>query len=238
MAQYEQLTEEMSVARRKLSSSYGLSGLNPGEFFIEVSKLASSGDRRAAIAANMYLRPYRARRNLLAESEAKINALGILTGAIQDASGTIAFTESIDSTYEIVTAFSSKSIAAEAFHSELKKEERSTIFKGFSDGEIQLLSAPNILDEGIDVPEADLAIIVAGTSQRRQMIQRMGRVMRKKKDGRFARFAILYVKDTHEDPKKGAHEEFLNEVLEIAEESKLFKATSSPEKLRKFLKPF
>jgi superfamily II DNA or RNA helicase len=237
-AKYEQLTEEMSVARRKLSSSYGLSGLNTGEFFIEVSKLASSGDRRAAIAANMYLRPYRARRNLLAESEAKINALGILTGAVQDANGTIAFTESIDSTYDIVTAFSSKSIAAEVIHSELKKEERSTIFKGFSDGEIRLLSAPSLLDEGIDVPEADLAIIVAGTSQRRQMIQRMGRVMRKKKDGRFARFAILYVKDTHEDPKKGAHEEFLNEVLEIAEESKLFKATSSPEKLRKFLKPF
>jgi hypothetical protein len=62
--------------------------------------------------------------------------------------------------------------------------------------------------------------------------------MRKKKDGRFARFAILYVKDTHEDPKKGAHEEFLDDVLEIADDSKHFKATSSPEKLRKFLKPF
>lgn len=238
MAQYEQLTEEMGVARRKLSSAHGLSGLTPGEFFIEVSKLASSGDRRSAIAANMYLRPYRARRNLLAESEAKVNALEILAGAVQDANGTIAFTESIESTYDIVRAFSSKSIAAEVIHSKLKKDERSEIFKGFSNGEIQLLSAPNLLDEGIDVPEADLAIIVAGTSQRRQMIQRMGRVMRKKKDGRFARFAILYVKDTHEDPKKGAHEEFLNEVLEIAEVSKLFKATSSPEKLRKFLKPF
>jgi RNA polymerase primary sigma factor len=62
--------------------------------------------------------------------------------------------------------------------------------------------------------------------------------MRKKADGRFARFAILYVKDTHEDPNKGAHEEFLNEVLEIADDSKNFKATSSPDKLRNFLKPF
>jgi RNA polymerase primary sigma factor len=238
MAQYDQLTEEMSVARRKLSGSHGLSGLSPGDFFIEVSKLASSGDRRSAIAANMYLRPYRARRTLLAESDAKVSALESLAGAIQDASGTFAFTESIESTNEIVAVFESKLITSYAIHSNLTRVERKEIFENFSEGKLQLISAANLLDEGIDVPEADLAIIVAGTSQRRQMVQRMGRVMRKKADGRFARFAILYVKDTHEDPNKGAHEEFLNEVLEIADDSKNFKATSSPDKLRNFLKPF
>jgi RNA polymerase primary sigma factor len=238
MAQYDQLTEEMGVARRRLSSAHGLSGLTPGEFFVEVSKLAKSGGVSASMAANRYLRPYRARRTLLAESNAKVSALKILAGAVQDANGTIAFTETIDSTDEIVSVFESMSIVAEAIHSKLNRVERKEIFEKFSDRQIQLISAPQVLDEGIDVPEADLAIIVAGTSQRRQMIQRMGRVMRKKKDGRFARFAILYVKDTHEDPKKGAHEEFLDDVLEIADDSKHFKATSSPEKLRKFLKPF
>jgi RNA polymerase primary sigma factor len=238
MADYDRLTDEMGNARRMLSSNFGLHSLTPGEFFTEVSKLANSNDRRASIAANRYLRPYRARRTLLAESRAKIEALGILAGAVQDANGTIAFTESIDSTNDIVDAFATRSIVAEAIHSKLRPDERREIFEQFSDGLVQLISAPQVLDEGIDVPEADLAIIVAGTSQRRQMVQRMGRVMRKKQDHRFARFAILYVKGTHEDPTKGAHEEFLNEILEVAEDWENFAASSSPQKVRNFLKPF
>jgi RNA polymerase primary sigma factor len=238
MAEYVQLSEVMREARQMLSSRYGLQGLTPGEFFTEVSKLAKSGDRQSSIAASKYLSPYRARRTLLAESDAKINALGILSGAIKDAHGTIAFTESIESTHEIVDTFRSRGITAEAFHSKLKPAERKVIFEKFSSGRIQLISAPQVLDEGIDVPEADLAIIVAATSQRRQMVQRMGRVMRKKADGRFARFAILYVKDTHEDPNMGAHEAFFDEVLEIADDWENFDAKSVPEDVREFLQPF
>jgi RNA polymerase primary sigma factor len=51
-----------------------------------------------------------------------------------------------------------------------------------------MLSAPRILDEGIDVPAADLGIIVGASNSRRQMIQRTGRVLRTKDDraGRHA----------------------------------------------------
>ena len=238
MAEYIQLTEDMSVARRSLSSRYGLQDLTPGEFFTEVSKLAKSGDRQSSIAASKYLGPYRARRTLLAESDAKINALGILSGAIKDANGTIAFTETIESTDEIVSRYQAHSIVSKAIHSKLKPAERKRIFEDISARRIQLISAPQVLDEGIDVPEADLAIIVAATSQRRQMVQRMGRVMRKKADGRFARFAILYVKDTHEDPNKGAHEAFFDEVLEIADDWENFDAKTAPEDVREFLLPF
>ena len=55
------------------------------------------------------------------------------------------------------------------------------------------------------MPDADLGIIVAASRQRRQMIQRMGRVLRPKNDGRLARFAVLYVQGTSEDPALGAH---------------------------------
>ena len=45
------------------------------------------------------------------------------------------------------------------------------------------------------------------------MIQRMGRVLRKKADGRLARFVIFYVQGTSEDPAQGAHEDFLGEIF-------------------------
>ena len=89
----------------------------------------------------------------------------------------------------------------------------------------------------MDVPDADLAIIVAASKQRRQMIQRMGRVMRQKVDGRDARFVILYVEDTDEDPRLGAHELFVNELIEVAREVEAFSLPFESSNFRSFLHP-
>jgi superfamily II DNA or RNA helicase len=87
---------------------------------------------------------------------------------------------------------------------------------GFKAGTLTALCAPEILDEGVDVPAADLAIILAASRSRRQMVQRMGRVMRRKPDGRHARIVNVYVEATNEDPATGAHELFLNEITPLA----------------------
>ena len=96
---------------------------------------------------------------------------------------------------------------------------------------------PRTLEEGVDVPDADLAIIVAASKQRRQMVQRMGRVMRRKADGRDARFIMLFVNDTDEDPKTGAHELFVSELLAVARESGIFSLPAQEEDLREFVRP-
>jgi hypothetical protein len=48
-------------------------------------------------------------------------------------------------------------------------------------------------------------------------VQRMGRVLRRKPAGRFARFVIVFVEQTVEDPALGAHGQFLHEVTDVAE---------------------
>lgn len=45
-----------------------------------------------------------------------------------------------------------------------------------------------MLDEGIDVPDADVGIIISGTGSERAFVQRLGRILRKKK----GKEAILY----------------------------------------------
>ena len=77
------------------------------------------------------------------------------------------------------------------------------------------------MEEWVDVPDADLAVIVAASKQRRQMIQRMGRVLRRKSDGRDAEFAILFVEMTDEDPRLGAHATFVEELMAVAQSSKI-----------------
>ena len=93
-----------------------------------------------------------------------------------------------------------------------------------------MIAAPKLLDKGVDVPDADLAIVLASSRSRRQMIQRMGRVIRKKSDGRLARMVILFVEGTAEDPAKGAHEDFVQFVVDAADDVRIFE-TGAPSAL-------
>jgi len=101
-----------------------------------------------------------------------------LTDAIRRANRTLIFTQTVESAENIAGTFRFNGIETQAVHSKLKMDERRDILSEFGEGSLQVVVAPQVLDEGIDVPEADLAIIVAASKTRRQMIQRMGRVLR------------------------------------------------------------
>jgi hypothetical protein len=56
----------------------------------------------------------------------------------------------------------------------------------------------------------------------------MGRVIRTKADGRLGGVVILYVEGTSEDPRQGAHEDFVQFVLEAADDVQVFDTTRAP----------
>ncbi|PHK28536.1 hypothetical protein VF13_40715, partial [Nostoc linckia z16] len=60
------------------------------------------------------------------------------------------------------------------------------ILRGFSEGKIDMLLAMKMLDEGVDVPRAEVGIFASSTGNPRQFIQRRGRLLRKHKDKTFA----------------------------------------------------
>ncbi|NEP51583.1 MAG: DEAD/DEAH box helicase [Moorea sp. SIO3C2] len=79
-------------------------------------------------------------------------------------------------------------------------KERHDILKRFREGEYRCLAASHVLNEGVDVPDARVAIILSGTGSSREYIQRLGRVLRKGKDGE--KVALLYevvAEDTSEE---------------------------------------
>jgi superfamily II DNA or RNA helicase len=65
--------------------------------------------------------------------------------------------------------------------------ERQLVLEGFRSGRYSKLVSGRVLNEGLDVPDCGVAIIVSGTSTRREYIQRLGRVLRPKE-----RRAVLY----------------------------------------------
>lgn len=69
-----------------------------------------------------------------------------------------------------------------------KLVERTEILRRFATGEISKLCTGRVLDEGLDVSGASVGIIVSGSAQARQFIQRLGRLLRPK----AGKEAILY----------------------------------------------
>ena len=72
--------------------------------------------------------------------------------------------------------------------SHTRKRERSAVLEGFEGGLFGVLVANRVLDEGIDVPEAKVAVVIGGQASTRQAKQRLGRVLRRSGNAR----AVLY----------------------------------------------
>jgi superfamily II DNA or RNA helicase len=62
---------------------------------------------------------------------------------------------------------------------EIGKRERATLLSAFREGQVKTLVACKVLNEGLDVPEAEVAIVVGGSGATREHIQRVGRVLRR-----------------------------------------------------------
>lgn len=65
-------------------------------------------------------------------------------------------------------------------------EDRKSKLRGFSEGKIDMLLAMKMLDEGVDIPRAEVGIFASSTGNPREYIQRRGRLLRNHIDKKFA----------------------------------------------------
>lgn len=86
-----------------------------------------------------------------------------------------------------------------SYHSHMPQQVRKRMLRDFHDGEIRILISCKALDEGVDVPDAAVGIIMSGTSMSRQRIQRIGRILRRRQDKPWACLYYLYVRESAED---------------------------------------
>lgn len=75
-----------------------------------------------------------------------------------------------------------------------KKKERSKILEDFKNGAISALACSKVLNEGVDVPEASVGVVISGSGSVREHVQRLGRILRPKKNGQQA---VLYELISH-----------------------------------------
>ena len=132
-----------------------------------------------------------ARKALLARNKARdvaynsISKMGRLSEILKRHSGSkiFIFTEHNKLVHRISRQFLIPSITYRT-----TSKERSETLDRFRSGVYRAVVTSKVLDEGIDVPDADVGIILSGTGSERAFIQRLGRILRKK-DGKEA---VLY----------------------------------------------
>jgi superfamily II DNA or RNA helicase len=103
--------------------------------------------------------------------------LELLRNILAENSGvkTIIFTQHNSLVYSISNEFLIPAITHRT-----DKLERKDVLSGFKDGRYLAIATSKVLDEGVDVPDAKLGIIVSGTGSGREYIQRLGRLLRPK----------------------------------------------------------
>ncbi len=103
------------------------------------------------------------------------------------------FTES----NEIVYRISNRYLIPALTH-ETKAAERKEILESFQSGRYQAIVTSKVLNEGIDVPEAKIAIVLGGSAGAREYIQRLGRVLRKVGNQQAVLYEIIVRKTVDE----------------------------------------
>jgi RNA polymerase primary sigma factor len=233
---YDEFSDTMAETARHLESYAGIPRRPFHQFIAAVAALAASeSPSREATLARRYMRAMSSRLTLLAEARTKYLALAALKETVDQSHGTLVFTQTQESARRAEQVYTALGSRASALYSGMAKDDRKQGMEDFRTGASQILAAPRLLDEGIDVPEADLGIIVAANRSQRQMVQRLGRVIRKKADGRVGRLVVLYSKGTVEDPDVQG-EEFLGKVLPFAREVDFFDMKSDLSGLQEFLR--
>jgi DNA excision repair protein ERCC-3 len=90
--------------------------------------------------------------------------------------------------------------------------EREKLFERFRSGEIRLLVVSKVANFAIDLPDANVAIQISGTfGSRQEEAQRLGRILRPKRNGLLAHFYSIISRDTRDQDFAANRQLFLTE---------------------------
>ncbi|WP_224335956.1 DEAD/DEAH box helicase [Haloprofundus halobius] len=132
-------------------------------------------------------------RDIMMNADEKVRELGRILDRHRD-DRVIVFTAHTDLVYRLSERF-----LLPAITNETGAPERREILRRFRDGTYSRVVTANVLDEGVDVPDANVAVVLSGSGSEREFTQRLGRILRPKEDGQTATLYELVSAETAEE---------------------------------------
>lgn len=201
LLQYVDLTNRIGVLLKKLLSAYPeLRSLSQKQFIKAVSKIAREADMNPENPAAAFLMMTYQRKNITNLAEARIRCVVALVGFLHDADKILIFCERISQAEELsVILRKHYGQAVGLYHSGMTKEARIRILNEFRRRQTRILVSCRCLDEGIDVPDANVGIVLSSSSVERQRVQRLGRVIRRADNKSSACLYYIYIRESSDD---------------------------------------
>jgi superfamily II DNA or RNA helicase len=128
------------------------------------------------------LRAYREQRRIALTSRAKVAVLWRILLEHRE-ERTLVFTDDNDTVYTLA-----RQLLLPALTHHTPVPERKALLAAFASGELPVLLTSRVLNEGVDVPEARVGVVLSGSGSVREHVQRLGRILRKSPGKR----ALLY----------------------------------------------
>ncbi len=154
--------------------------------------------QRGDVSRELLVRKLQRRARLAASSIQRIPVTIRLAERHRD-NRLIIFHENIASAEKILEILLARRFSATIYHSKVGAELRRDNLRLYRRGLFSTLITCRALDEGIDVPETDVAIVASSTSSVRQRIQRLGRVLRPAPGKQRAQIYTIYVSKPEEE---------------------------------------
>ena len=178
LASFDAITLYLDLSPDERSAYKNLSAIFNGVYgeFRRAAPDASWADfsRHSArsAAGRRALGAWRQMRRLLSFTQAKRRALRSLLERHRD-SKVLVFTADNDTAYAIAREHLIMPLTCD-----ISRQERDEVLERFRCGDLRSLVSARVLNEGLDVPDADVAVIVGGALGEREHVQRVGRLLR------------------------------------------------------------
>ena len=180
---YEETSNTIREISLKLKSS------NP----LVISKLLKTGGPRARLAKLWFESVYK-RKKLLTETRSKLTeSVNIVKN--HPTEKIMIFSETIESIDKISEILKKNKIPSQVIHNKVKTKERQDILNVWGKNFFVLLSV-HTLEIGFDIPSVGIAIIISNTKNIHQLVQRIGRVIRKTDEKIQSLIYVVYVDNT------------------------------------------
>ena len=138
--------------------------------------VSQSREGRAAFQA------YQDSRKIAHGTAQKMDVLGTLLDE-EHGRRTIVFTHDNETAYRV-----SRTFLVPCISHQTDMKERKAILQAFEDGSLPTIVTSRVLNEGVDMPAAEVAIVLSGTGTVREHVQRLGRILRPQE----GKQAVLY----------------------------------------------
>ena len=198
---YEEISQELIILWSRLIKKYPwLKEIKGNTFFRELKRLAGEAEMNPSDPAVAFLLKTWERKEVSNQARTRLQcALGILQ-SLPVGTRTIIFCERISQAEDMLTLLRRTAVSSGViYHSKMNTEARRRSLEAFRWKQAYVLIACRALDEGIDVPDAEVAIVLSSTSVTRQRIQRLGRILRKAPGKTAACLYYIYLPESTDD---------------------------------------